>query len=222
MRRRRPSPAGRQGHQTRCQRRKRARLTGSTGQNGAMDSPTADLDERVIRAVGQAPWSGPPSAPFPVVQAAEPQRSREWRWVEQWRAERESPAWGPGITVAIFIAALTAVALVVLTQGLAHNGSGANGASGGGWLAVGVNVVIAGGMAPALWLSRDLPVLRFLAAGAAAGLVAGWIWLLLTMVLAPQAPAGASVGASVVQTDADRGGQLDGPADGAQPVVRLA
>lgn len=94
---------------------------------------------------------------------------RDWGWVEEWRAQREGPAWAPGITMALFVAGLVAVALIVLTSGLSDTW----------WLAVVVNLVIAAGMAPALWLSRDLPVLRFLAAGAAVGLMVGWLCMLV-------------------------------------------
>jgi len=96
---------------------------------------------------------------------------RDWGWVEQWRAQGERPAWGPGIAMAAFVATLVAVALFVLTSGLADTP----------WLAISVNLVVAAGMAPALWLSRALPVLRFLAAGAAGGLVLGWLGMLATL-----------------------------------------
>lgn len=124
-----------------------------------------------------ATWAAPPvavdDAPADVFtdpDADDAEPYRDWHWVEQWRAERERPAWGPGITLALFVTVLVAVALLVLTSGLSDTP----------WLAVLVNVVIAVGMAPALWLSRGLPVLRFLAAGAAAGLLVGWISMLLT------------------------------------------
>jgi O-antigen ligase len=93
---------------------------------------------------------------------------RDWGWVEEWRAQGEKPAWGPGVALAVFAAVLVAVALIVLTSGLADTP----------WLAICVNLVVAAGMAPALWLSRALPVLRFLAAGAAGGLVLGWLCML--------------------------------------------
>ncbi|MDQ6656971.1 MAG: DUF2537 domain-containing protein [Actinomycetota bacterium] len=69
------------------------------------------------------------------------------------------------------MALLVAVALLVLTTGLCKVPA----------LAIGVNVVIAAGMAPALWLSRGLPVLRFLAGGAAVGMVGGWICILIAL-----------------------------------------
>lgn len=95
-----------------------------------------------------------------------PGRRREWRWVEQARREQMPPPWGPGLVVAAFVGIIVALAIVVLSSGLARNGQG--------WLAVVVNLVIAGGMAPALWLSRGVPVLRFLAAGAGVGVLVGW------------------------------------------------
>ncbi|WP_353648701.1 DUF2537 domain-containing protein [Nakamurella sp. A5-74] len=97
-------------------------------------------------------------------------RRRDWAWVEEWRAERSAPAWGPGIAVGIFVALIVAVALIVLTSGVSDSPV----------LAIVFNVVIAAGMAPALWLCRSLPVLRFLAAGAAAGILFGWIAMLST------------------------------------------
>lgn len=97
-------------------------------------------------------------------------RRRDWAWVEEWRAERSAPAWGPGIAVGIFVALIVAVALIVLTSGVSDSPV----------LAIVFNVVIAAGMAPALWLCRALPVLRFLAAGAAAGILCGWIAMLTT------------------------------------------
>lgn len=97
-------------------------------------------------------------------------RRRDWDWVEEWRAEKSAPAWGPGIAVGIFVALIVAVALIVLTSGVSDSPV----------LAIVFNVVIAAGMAPALWLCRSLPVLRFLAAGAAAGILFGWIAMLTT------------------------------------------
>lgn len=98
-------------------------------------------------------------------------RRRDWAWVEEWRAERSAPAWGPGIGLGIFMALLVAISLVVLTSGVSDVPV----------LAVVFNLVIAAGMAPALWLCRSLPVLRFLAAGAAAGILVGWIAMLTTL-----------------------------------------
>ena len=40
---------------------------------------------------------------------------------------------------------------------------------------------VAGGLAPAIWLSRKLPVLRWIAAGATIGVVAGWMTAVLLL-----------------------------------------
>lgn len=112
----------------------------------------------------------PDGEPTTLIPVPSRRRRGDWNWVEEWRSDGDRPAWGPGIAVGVFVAAIVAVALIVLTSGVVDNPL----------LAVGINVVIAAGMAPALWLSRGLPVLRFLAGGAAAGLVIGWIWMLAT------------------------------------------
>ncbi|TKV62302.1 DUF2537 domain-containing protein [Nakamurella flava] len=57
------------------------------------------------------------------------------------------------------------IAIVVLSDGL----------SGNPVVAVLVNLLVAAGLVPAIWLSRELPVLRWIGLGAAVGVVAGWI-----------------------------------------------
>lgn len=94
----------------------------------------------------------------------------DWAWVEEWRESGEPPAWAPGITVAAFTALVVGMAVFVLSEGLADIP----------WLAVTANVLVAAGLTPALWLSRRLPVLRWIAAGAAVGLIVGWIGALIS------------------------------------------
>lgn len=65
----------------------------------------------------------------------------------------ESVPWATGLTVAAFVAAVTAAAIVVLTLGLVRVHL---------LLAVGLNIVAAGGLAPTLWGWRRTPVLRWL------------------------------------------------------------
>lgn len=95
-------------------------------------------------------------------------RGGEWRWV---RACREDAAagvgtpWGPGLAVSAFAGLLACLSIIVLTQGLADRP----------WLAILINLVVALGLAPALWLARDLPVLRFVVYGLGLGLLIGWI-----------------------------------------------
>ncbi|TWF92521.1 DUF2537 domain-containing protein [Saccharopolyspora dendranthemae] len=74
--------------------------------------------------------------------------------------------WGTGLMISAVIAAIVAITLVVVSQGLADVN---------GFLAVFVNIAIAAGFAPSIWLGRNVPVWRWVAYGTAAGLVASWI-----------------------------------------------
>ena len=76
--------------------------------------------------------------------------------------------WATGLTVAGFVAAATAVAVVVLSLGLIRVHP---------MLAVGLNVVAAGGLAPTLWGWRHTPVLRWLVLGAGVGVTGAWLAL---------------------------------------------
>ncbi|GFG74781.1 DUF2537 domain-containing protein [Mycobacterium botniense] len=77
--------------------------------------------------------------------------------------------WGTGLTVAGFVAAVTGVAVVVLGFGLIRVHP---------LLAVGLNVVAAGGLAPTLWGWRRTPVLRWFVLGTAVGVAGAWLTLL--------------------------------------------
>ena len=72
------------------------------------------------------------------------------------------------MTVAGFVATATAVAVVVLSLGLIRVHP---------MLAVGLNVVAAGGLAPTLWGWRHTPVLRWLVLGAGVGVMGAWLAL---------------------------------------------
>jgi hypothetical protein len=80
----------------------------------------------------------------------------------------ETTPWAMGLTVAAFIAAVTAVAILVLSMGLIRVHP---------LLAVGLNVVAAGGLAPTLWGWRRTPVLRWLVLGGAVGVAGAWLAL---------------------------------------------
>jgi hypothetical protein len=80
----------------------------------------------------------------------------------------ESTPWATGLTVAAFVAAVTAVAVLVLSMGLIRVHP---------LLAVGLNVVAAGGLAPTLWGWRRRPVLRWLVLGAGVGVAGAWLAL---------------------------------------------
>lgn len=81
----------------------------------------------------------------------------------------ESVPWATGLTVTAFVAVVTAAAIVVLSLGLVRVHA---------LLAVGLNIVAAGGLAPTLWGWRRTPVLRWFVLGAAVGVAGAWVVLL--------------------------------------------
>lgn len=95
----------------------------------------------------------------------------DWAWVREWRAGQEPTPWITGVPLAVFSALLVAVAIWVLSAGLSDRPV----------VAVLVNLLVAGGLTPAMWLSRNLPVLRWIAAGAAAGIIIGWVSAILML-----------------------------------------
>ncbi|NYH79157.1 hypothetical protein FHR84_002491 [Actinopolyspora biskrensis] len=80
--------------------------------------------------------------------------------------------WLPGLTVAAMVAALTAIALVVVSLGLGEVNP---------LLAVVINLAVAGGFAPSIWLGRDVPTWRWPVLGLACGIVLSWIVLPLSL-----------------------------------------
>ncbi|ORB94785.1 hypothetical protein B1T44_09960 [Mycobacterium persicum] len=81
----------------------------------------------------------------------------------------ESVPWATGLVVSGFVAAVTGVGMVVLSLGLIRVHP---------LLAVGLNVVAVGGLAPTLWGWRRTPGLRWFVLGAGAGVVVAWLTLL--------------------------------------------
>ncbi len=82
---------------------------------------------------------------------------------------RTETPWGTGLTVAGFVAAVVGVAIVVLSLGLIRIHP---------LLAVGLNVVAVGGLAPTVWGWRRLPVWRWFVLGSAVGVAVGWVTVL--------------------------------------------
>ncbi|MGP4053845.1 DUF2537 domain-containing protein [Mycobacterium sp. 4D054] len=80
----------------------------------------------------------------------------------------ETP-WGTGLTVAVFVAAVVAAAVIVLSIGLMRVHV---------LLAAGLNLVAVGGLAPTVWGWRRVPVWRWFVLGTGAGVAAAWIALL--------------------------------------------
>ncbi len=81
----------------------------------------------------------------------------------------ESTPWATGLTVAAFVAAVTGAAVVVLSLGVARVHP---------LLAVGLNAVAVGGLAPTLWGWRTVPVLRWFVLGGGVGVLVAWLALL--------------------------------------------
>lgn len=77
--------------------------------------------------------------------------------------------WATGLTVAGFVAAVIGTGVVVLGLGLVRVHP---------LLAVGLNIVAVGGLAPTLWGWRRVPVRRWFVLGAGVGVAAGWLALL--------------------------------------------
>lgn len=83
----------------------------------------------------------------------------------------EPAPWGTGLTVAAFIAVFVAVAVLALVSTLVSAAAE--------WVAVLAAVVVTAGLAPSLWLGRRLPIVRWLALGAAVGVAFSWIGVLV-------------------------------------------
>jgi hypothetical protein len=73
-----------------------------------------------------------------------------------------------GLTVAAFVAAVIAGIIVVLSIGLMRVHI---------LLAVGLNLVAVGGLAPTVWEWRNRPVWRWFVLGAGVGVVGAWLAL---------------------------------------------
>lgn len=74
-----------------------------------------------------------------------------------------------GLTVAAFVAAVVAAAIVVLSMGLMRVHP---------MLAVGLNLVAVGGLAPTVWEWRKRLVWRWFLLGATVGVACAWIAVL--------------------------------------------
>jgi hypothetical protein len=77
--------------------------------------------------------------------------------------------WGTGLTVAAFVALVIGGSIVVLGVGLARLHP---------LVAIGLNLVAVGGLAPTVWGWRRRPVWRWFVLGSAIGVAVGWLALL--------------------------------------------
>lgn len=85
----------------------------------------------------------------------------------------ESTPWATGLTVAAFVAAVSGTAIAVLSLGLTRVHP---------MLAVGLNLVAVGGLAPTVWEWRRTPVLRWFVLGCAVGVAGAWLTLIVLAV----------------------------------------
>lgn len=85
---------------------------------------------------------------------------------------REPTPWATGGALSAATATLVAIALFALSDGLTTRGV---------WSVMLANVVVAAGLVPSMWLARGIPVWRWVAYGAAGGIVLTWIALLLSL-----------------------------------------
>ncbi|MEU8897949.1 DUF2537 domain-containing protein [Nocardia sp. NPDC048505] len=86
---------------------------------------------------------------------------------------REPTPWASGITVTVLVALLTAAAVFSFGDALARVHP---------LLSIAVNLIAAGGAAPSAWRWRFTPVVRWVVAGVAAGVLLAWFALLLGLV----------------------------------------
>lgn len=85
------------------------------------------------------------------------------------RVSDDSTPWGTGLTVAAFVAVVTAAGIIVLSLGMNRVNP---------VVSVGLNLVAVGGLAPTLWEWRRRPVRRWFVLGAAVGVAVGWLTML--------------------------------------------
>ncbi|HEY4021712.1 MAG TPA: DUF2537 domain-containing protein [Pseudonocardiaceae bacterium] len=80
--------------------------------------------------------------------------------------------WATGLVVSGFAAIVVLFAVIALSEAL---GAASR------WLAVAANVIIALGLAPSIWLARNVPVWRWVAYGVIGGIGLAWLALLFTL-----------------------------------------
>ena len=126
---------------------------------------------------------GSPSSPWSAKPLLLTPRSFSLRWFkpdfsalapsDQAPAVEPTP-WATGLTVSAIMAAVTVALVLALTAALASTFD---------WLEVPANVLIGLGLAPSVWMSRRVPLWRWVGAGVGAGLVVAWLTLLVNLAL---------------------------------------
>ena len=105
-------------------------------------------------------------------EVTEPEHGRHRAVSGTHAAPGEPTPWGTGLVVSAFAAAIVLFSVVTLTFALADDSS---------LLALGANVLVALGLAPSVWLARQVPGWRWLAFGVIGGVFAAWFVLLLSL-----------------------------------------
>jgi len=82
----------------------------------------------------------------------------------------QTTPWATGLIVAAFVASVSGTAIAVLSLGLMRVHPA---------VAVALNLIAVGGLAPTVWGWRRTPVLRWLALGAGLGVAGAWLVLLV-------------------------------------------
>lgn len=154
---------------------RRSRQTGDAGQAALVVTRRGrQLAARVAAVMGTAvfyvdPVSdetamvAPPSRPAPAPTLAN-------RLFGASQPEEEPVPWGTGLLAAGFIAAVVITAMLALANAMAAEVSG--------WLVVFAALVVTAGLTPSLWLARRLPIVRWIALGAASGMIIAWFGVL--------------------------------------------
>jgi hypothetical protein len=86
----------------------------------------------------------------------------------------EPTPWGTGLTVSGFALVTVVFAMVVLSTTLGQISQ---------WLAFAANAVVTLGLAPTIAITRTLPVWRWVAHGAVAGIAIGWLAWVIALLL---------------------------------------
>jgi Protein of unknown function (DUF2537) len=84
----------------------------------------------------------------------------------------EPTPWATGLTVSAAAAVIVGIGLLSLSHELAANGRG---------FVVLVNLAVAAGLGPSIWLARATPTWRWISYGATAGIALTWLILLLSL-----------------------------------------
>lgn len=147
------------------------REVGSSAQQDLVRRRGRQLASRVAGVLGRpVDFVDPVTGAAEPVRAAAPARPGHARHARRPDGGPGPTPWATGLPIAAFFAVLVAIADVVLSRAFAEAF---------GLLWVPANLLVGAGLAPSLWLLRRTPFWRWPAGGAAAGLLAAWVVLLL-------------------------------------------